>query len=85
MQLFADAMLFLTGKPEFKYVGNMHGNEVVGKEMLLYLMVAMCEEYKKNSPLAKFIVSQTRVHILPSMNPDGWQAAFKEMKVRSLL
>ncbi|KAK3801983.1 hypothetical protein RRG08_064577 [Elysia crispata] len=72
--------LHIPGKPEFKYVGNMHGNEVVGKEMLLYLMVAMCEEYKKNSPLAKFIVSQTRVHILPSMNPDGWQAAFKEMK-----
>ncbi|GFO28630.1 carboxypeptidase e [Plakobranchus ocellatus] len=68
------------GKPEFKYVGNMHGNEVVGKEMLLYLMVALCEEYKKDSPLAKFIVSQTRVHILPSMNPDGWQAAYDEMQ-----
>ena len=62
-------------------MGNMHGNEVVGKEMLLYLMVALCEEYKKDSPLAKFIVSQTRVHILPSMNPDGWQAAYEEMKV----
>ncbi|RUS86156.1 hypothetical protein EGW08_006104 [Elysia chlorotica] len=70
----------IPGKPEFKYVGNMHGNEVVGKEMLLYLMVAMCEEYKKNSPLAKFIVSQTRVHILPSMNPDGWQKAFMKKK-----
>ncbi|GFR74407.1 carboxypeptidase E [Elysia marginata] len=68
------------GKPEFKYVGNMHGNEVVGKEMLLYLMVALCEEYKKDSPLAKFIVRETRVHILPSMNPDGWQAAFEEKK-----
>lgn len=59
----------------------MHGNEVVGKEMLLYLMVAMCELYKKGDELTNFIVSQTRVHILPSMNPDGWEKAYKEMLV----
>nr|AAC47413.1 carboxypeptidase E-1 [Aplysia californica]AAC47415.1 carboxypeptidase E-1 [Aplysia californica] len=68
------------GKPEFKYVANMHGNEVVGKEMVLYFLVALCEEYKRGDKLANFIVSQTRVHVLPSMNPDGWQKAYKELQ-----
>ena len=59
----------------------MHGNEVVGKEMVLYLLVDLCTQYKKEEEIAKFIVSKTRVHILPSMNPDGWQAAYSEIQV----
>lgn len=64
-------------------MGTMHGNEVVGKELLLYLMLALCEEYKKGDDLAKFIISQTRVHILPLMNPDGYQSAYREMQVET--
>ena len=59
----------------------MHGNEVVGREMVLYFLVDLCDQYKDNFKLAKFIVSQTRVHILPSMNPDGWEKAWKEIQV----
>lgn len=60
------------GEPEFKYVANMHGNEVVGKEMLLLFIQKLLEGYGKDKVLTN-LVNSIRIHVLPSLNPDGYE------------
>lgn len=56
-------------RPDSKYIANQHGNEVVGRELLLYLADYLLNNQK--DPDVAFLLKNTRIHILPSLNPDG--------------
>ncbi|XP_052212770.1 carboxypeptidase D-like isoform X2 [Dreissena polymorpha] len=58
-------------RPHVKYIGNMHGNEVVSREVLLHLINLYVTSYGTNLTLTQFL-NTTTVHIMPSMNPDGY-------------
>lgn len=77
MEMTTDPGQYKPLKPNFKYIGNMHGNEVLGREMLLYLLDYMCDGYVKGEKKTKALIETTRLHIMPSMNPDGYEKAIE--------
>lgn len=62
------------GTPNIKFVGNIHGNEAVGREMILHMIEYLVTNYKSNSTITR-LIDTTRIHFLPSMNPDGFEIA----------
>ena len=59
-----------------KLIANMHGNEAVGRELMLALSAYLLENFETDERVRN-IVSQTDIHIMPSLNPDGMRKIIK--------
>lgn len=60
-------------EPAVKYVGNVHGDEPTGRVLTLALAEWLCAN-QKSDPRAKRIVTSMHLWLVPSMNPDGFDA-----------
>jgi len=60
-------------EPEFKYIANMHGDEITGREVTARLIPDLLENYGKDEQITK-LLDNTEIYIIPSMNPDGMAA-----------
>lgn len=65
------------GEPEFRYTAGLHGNEALGRELLLLLMQFLCKEYNDDNPRVRRLVDGVRIHLVPSLNPDAYELAYE--------
>lgn len=60
-------------EPEFKYISTMHGDEVVGKELMIELIRLLLSGYGTDQRITN-LVDNTEIWIMPDMNFDGTEA-----------
>lgn len=61
-------------RPSFKYVANMHGDEAIGRELVIYLAQYLLQNYGVNDRVTE-LLNNIDIHIMPSLNPDGFEAS----------
>jgi len=55
-------------KPKFKWIANMHGDETIGREMMIALIYYLLLNSKSDTRINR-LLSTTDIYIMPSMNP----------------
>lgn len=61
-------------KPVIKVTANIHGDETLGRQMILYLAQYLTSNYAKVKAVQQ-LMNTTEIHLLPSCNPDGFAKA----------
>jgi len=64
-------------KPMVRLIANMHGNEVTGREVLTHLATVLVKGMGRDPRITR-IMETTEIHIVPTVNPDGWDRATEE-------
>ena len=55
-------------KPKFKWIANMHGDETIGREMMIALIYHLLLNSKSDSRINRLLTA-TDIYIMPTMNP----------------
>ena len=58
-------------EPEFKYIANMHGDEITGREMMMMLIEKLATSYEEGDERITQLIDNTEIYIMPTLNPDG--------------
>jgi carboxypeptidase D len=59
-------------KPKFKWIANMHGDETIGREMMIGLIYYLLLNSQSDTRIHR-LLSTTDIYIMPTMNPDGFE------------
>jgi hypothetical protein len=70
----SDNVAIQEDEPEFRLVSSIHGNEVVGYDILIRLIQLLTSGYGNDLRITN-IVNNTELWICPMFNPDGYAAA----------
>lgn len=65
------------GRPHFKYVGNIHGDEPTGRVFTLALAEHICEKHGADNTVRR-LVEDLHLWLVPTLNPDGFAARRRE-------
>ena len=65
-------------KPKVKYLGQIHGDETVGRELLIHFIDLLCSQYTRMpetsvSRRVKRLIDDVQVYVIPCLNPDGFE------------
>lgn len=71
IQISADVNRRSILEPMFKYVANMHGDETIGRQLLVWLAEYLLTNYDRVPEITQ-LLDTTDIYLMPSMNPDGF-------------